>query len=277
MRSISARSVGITFLCVVIFGDLSIQVAWRATAVENTSQIGAVLAPNCGASVYAPVKVQVVGTLVARASVECTNSRLMRLNVKLQRRVDGVWRWRADAIGKAEQLTDRLTVKVAAPCRVGAHRTFSVHSIRQNSTDPWQVRGRFASPPLLIRRCPNGVADERSPTAFDFPVGCGATDYWPFKWQGRLIAKSESGCDSPWYMRLTAKLQGRVGGAWGTIAAAIANAPELTDSLVAKVSIPCREGRYRTYGRHGFRQDPSDPWHFTPFSSALVGIVGCPS
>lgn len=155
MRSVSARSTGIAFLCVAICSALLIEGARRAAAGDTAAQVVDALPVDCGAGVLTPVKVQVIGTLVAKAYTECINGTLMymRLNVKLQKKVDGVWRWRAGAIGQANQLTDRLVVKVSAPCRVGPHRTFSVHLFRQNLTDPWQVGLRWASPPLLVSRC----------------------------------------------------------------------------------------------------------------------------
>jgi hypothetical protein len=121
------------------------------------------------------------------------------------------------------------------------------------------------------------AADDRLATVSDFPVGCSASDYWPNRWQGRLIAKSESGCTSDWYMRLTVRLERRIDGVWRSVASATAEAAQPTTSLIVRVSVHCRLGRYRTYGLHAFRQDPADPWQVTPFFSAVVDVVNCPN
>lgn len=145
MRTVSARSTGIAFLCVAICTALLVESAQRAAAIPQ----------DCGAAVYTPVRRPILGLLEARAESVCINGTLMymRLNVQLQRRVEGVWRWRAGAVAVADQPSDRFTVKVSAPCRLGFHRTFSVHSFRANPADPWQVGPRWASPPVPIKRC----------------------------------------------------------------------------------------------------------------------------
>jgi hypothetical protein len=285
MRSISARSVVVALRCAVFLSVLTFQAAPKVAASDAVAQ--GTFPPECGAGVLSPVKVKAIGELVAKAYTECSGgtSRYLRLAVKLQQKVDGVWRWRAGAIGEATHLLSRLAVKVSGPCRIGRYRTFSVHSFRQNRTDPWHVGLQWASPLTFVRTCPRSsvqsavASDERLATVSDFPVGCGATDHWPTRRQGRLIARSESVCDSPWYMRDTGSLERQVDGAWRTVAAARADAVQLIRSLIVKVSIPvpCGLRLYRTYGLHAFRQDPADPWQVVPFHSAVVGRgVDCP-
>jgi hypothetical protein len=156
MRRISARWVGITFLCAVSLTGLSVQGARRAAAGDAIAQASPAVPPACGAGILTPVKVKVIGTLVAQAFTECADGTLfyLRLKVVLQRKVDGVWKWRASSTGVATEPLTRFAVKVSAPCRIGPHRTFSVHSFRRNLTDPWQVGPRWHSPSMLVRRCP---------------------------------------------------------------------------------------------------------------------------
>ena len=96
------------------------------------------------------------GLVVAVGEVECTEiPRLMRLRVKLQRRVDGIWRHRAVAIGTSQEPVSSILVEALAPCRLGKHRTRVAFWFRDDHVKPWELGlRRLTSPGRMIRNCP---------------------------------------------------------------------------------------------------------------------------
>src|SRR5688500_7519856 len=83
------------------------------------------------------------------------------------------------------------------------------------------------------------AADDAPDNLPRVPAGCGGAAYTPRQWQGRLIAKSDSECDSPWYMKLTVRLQRRVDGVWRTRAIMTAVSSEPTVFLRVRASAVC--------------------------------------
>ena len=80
----------------------------------------AVLPDDCGASAFTPTRPQ---EIIARGETLCTTPRLMRLTVKLQRLVEGVWRSRAISIGESAQPITTLKVIASSSCETGKYRT----------------------------------------------------------------------------------------------------------------------------------------------------------
>jgi hypothetical protein len=125
---------------------------WTALTADPAT---AALPDDCGASSYTPMLPPPRQMVIAKGDAECTTPRLMQIVVRLQRRMDEVWRNRAIAIGETDQPVTFLAVSARAPCRVGPHRTRVTIRLRMNQSDPWEVAlPRFTSPVRVVRYCP---------------------------------------------------------------------------------------------------------------------------
>jgi hypothetical protein len=110
---------------------------------------------GCGAAALTPIRPPPGWQIIAKGSIDCTVPRLMRLRVRLQRLVDGVWVDRAFAIGVSEQPINSLTVVASGPCRIGIYRTRVAIRLRDALSDPWVVALRFNSPRRTVGTCPS--------------------------------------------------------------------------------------------------------------------------